>query len=73
MKIRDRQLKIIEILRNEGKVSVRGLVSQLGTSAETIRRDLSSLSDAGKLHKTHGGAVLPRITGEGPFQQRLEK
>ena len=72
MKIRDRQLKIIEILRNEGKVSVRGLVSQLGTSAETIRRDLSSLSDAGKLHKTHGGAVLPRITGEGPFQQRLE-
>ncbi len=50
---------------------VKELVTRFGTSAETIRRDLSALSFAGKLQKTHGGAVLPRIAGEGLFQQRM--
>lgn len=71
MKPGDRQLLIIDILHQHGRVSVKQLVDQLGISAETIRRDLNALSIAGKLHKTHGGAVLPQILGEGPFQQRM--
>ncbi|MEE9445580.1 MAG: DeoR/GlpR family DNA-binding transcription regulator [Cocleimonas sp.] len=71
MKPIDRQAQIIHILRNEGRVSVESLVAQLGTSPETIRRDLTVLSSSGKLQKVHGGAISPQIMGEGPFQQRM--
>ena len=73
MKPSDRQTKISRILRNKGRVSVDELVSKLGTSAETIRRDLTVLSSAGKLQKIHGGAILPRAIGEGAFQQRMQE
>ncbi|MCK5661961.1 MAG: DeoR/GlpR transcriptional regulator [Thiotrichaceae bacterium] len=71
MKPGARQLLILEILHQQGEVNVKDLVSQFGISAETIRRDLSSLSLAGKIHKTHGGGILPQIIGEGPYQQRM--
>jgi len=71
MKPIERQAQIIRILRNEGKISVESLVAKLLTSPETIRRDLTVLSSSGKLQKVHGGAVLPQIIGEGPFQQRM--
>lgn len=73
MKPGDRQLLIIDILHQQGQVTVKELVSQFGISAETIRRDLSSLSVSGRLLKNHGGAVLPRIIGEGPYQQRMRE
>ena len=73
MKPSDRQTKITRILRNKGRVSVDALVSELGTSPETIRRDLTALSSSGKLQKVHGGAILPRIIGEGEFQQRMQE
>lgn len=71
MKPIERQAKILTILRNEGRIQVSSLVDQLGTSPETIRRDLTELAVAGKLQKVHGGAILPQILGEGPFQQRM--
>ncbi len=73
MKPGDRQLLILEILHQQGEVSVKDLVAQFDISAETIRRDLSSLSIAGKIHKTHGGGILPQIIGEGPYQQRMRE
>ena len=73
MKPGQRQLKIIDLLHQQDKVSVPELVSLFGVSAETIRRDLSALSEQGKAQKTHGGACAPRIIGEGSFQQRLRK
>jgi DeoR family glycerol-3-phosphate regulon repressor len=73
MKPGERQLKIIDLLHQQDKVSVPELVSLFGVSAETIRRDLSALSASGKAQKTHGGACAPRIIGEGSFQQRLRK
>jgi DeoR family glycerol-3-phosphate regulon repressor len=73
MKIKKRQNKLIEIVRKREKASVDELATLLETSHETIRRDLTLLSDAGKILKVHGGARMPRVLGEGPFKQRLSE
>lgn len=71
MRPRDRRLKIMDIVRQQGRVSVNMLVAEFDSSPETIRRDLKKLSRSGKIQKIHGGAILPGIQGEGPFQQRM--
>lgn len=71
MRPRDRQAQIADAVRNEGRVSVEALTRRFGASAETIRRDLSALARDGRVHKVHGGAVMPRSRGEDPFQQRM--
>jgi Transcriptional regulators of sugar metabolism len=54
----DRHEKIIEILKQNGSVSVSSLTEKLGVSEVTIRKDLSMLEQRKKLHRTHGGAIL---------------
>ncbi len=54
-----RQPEILEIARQEGKVTVDGLADRFGVTVQTIRRDLSDLCETGKLDRVHGGAVLP--------------
>ena len=71
MRPRDRRLKIIDIIRQQGRVSVDMLVAEFQSSPETIRRDLKKLSRNGDVRKIHGGAMLPGIQGEGPFRQRM--
>ncbi len=71
MKIKLRQTKIIEFIRKNEKASVDELAVLLDISRETIRRDLTALGNAGKIQKIHGGATLPRVFGEGSFQQRM--
>lgn len=71
MKLKKRQSKIIDIIRQQGRVTVDDLVKFFDASAETIRRDLKALAKKGKLQKVHGGATLPGSSEEGPFQQRL--
>lgn len=71
MKIYTRQNKLVEIVRRQEKASVEELAQLLGASRETIRRDLAQLANSNKIHKIHGGATMPRVLGEGPFQQRL--
>lgn len=73
MKIKQRQAKLIEIVRRREKASVQELAELLGASQETIRRDLSRLSEVGKIRKVHGGATMPRVVGEGPFKQRMSE
>jgi DeoR family glycerol-3-phosphate regulon repressor len=73
MKIEKRQTKLIEIVRRKEKVSVEELSALLEASRETIRRDLTQLSESGKILKVHGGAKMPRVMGEGPFKQRLSE
>ena len=68
-----RQSSLIELVRKAEKMSVEALASTLGASRETIRRDLTELSESGQLQKIHGGATMPRPLGEGPFQQRLSQ
>ena len=71
MKIKQRQGKIVEIIRKKEQVTVEELAVKLNISRETIRRDLTSLANSGKIRKIHGGATLPQVFGEGSFQQRM--
>ena len=66
-----RQIKIVEFIRKHERATVDELAVLLDVSRETIRRDLTSLANVGKIQKVHGGAVLPRVFGEGSFQQRM--
>ncbi len=55
----DRQLHILEVLVQQGSISVSGIAAELDVSDMTIRRDLVELEAEGKLVRIHGGAVLP--------------
>jgi DeoR family glycerol-3-phosphate regulon repressor len=70
MTIKKRRSKLIEIVRRREKVSVEELATMLEASRETIRRDLTHLSEIGKILKVHGGARMPHVMGEGSFKQR---
>ncbi len=58
MSLSFRQSDILEIVKEEGRVTVDGLADRFKVTVQTIRRDLSELSGAGKLDRVHGGAVL---------------
>lgn len=62
--------EILEIARKEGKVTVEALADRFGVTLQTIRRDLTELSDAGRLERVHGGAVLPSGTSNIGYEER---
>src|SRR5690606_8654788 len=59
MLARQRQARILELVRRDGAVRVSDLVAALGVSDMTVRRDLDVLADQGLVEKVHGGATLP--------------
>jgi DeoR family fructose operon transcriptional repressor len=54
----ERQRRIMEQLRKDGRVVARKLAEQFQVSVDSIRRDLDTLEQQGLLKRTHGGAVL---------------
>src|SRR5690242_6657374 len=56
MRPEERRRKILELVNRSARVTVDDLSESLKTSRETVRRDLSLLSDQGLLRKIHGGA-----------------
>ncbi len=67
----ERQKKILEILSDEGAVSVNRLSTELGVTEETVRRDLEKLEKQEFLKRTHGGAVaLDENTNEMSLEKR---
>lgn len=54
----DRYNKILEVLEAEGSIKTSRIVTLLGVSLETARRDLDFLEKQGLLQKVHGGAIL---------------
>jgi DeoR family glycerol-3-phosphate regulon repressor len=71
-----RRERIEQVVRDRERVTVDALAELLGTSRETIRRDLTDLAERGRVRKIHGGATLaePRFSEpnvEGSFQGRL--
>ena len=58
MLAKERENQIMLMLQESGAVTTSKLVSFFGVSIETIRKDLLSLENQGKLARVHGGAVL---------------
>ena len=61
---------ILELLAEQGEVSVEGLVERFEASAATIRRDLDSLAEQRLLTRTHGGAVAQSVAYELPVRYK---
>jgi DeoR family glycerol-3-phosphate regulon repressor len=53
-----RQFQINDLLRESGRVTVEDLAAHFGVTLQTIRRDLNELSEAGKVVRVHGGAIV---------------
>ena len=53
----ERRRKILEIVDEHGRVTIADVVKRLAVSAVTARGDLDTLSAAGTIVRSHGGAV----------------
>jgi DNA-binding transcriptional ArsR family regulator len=67
MLVGERRHRILDLLREHGKVTVEALASRFATSAVTIRNDLAALEAGGAIERTHGGALLPRDDEDQPL------
>lgn len=70
MKPHERQPQIEAIIRREGEVSVDMLAARFDVSSETIRRDLGTLAERGRVQKVHGGARRPFLIAEPSHGER---
>src|SRR2546430_13466069 len=59
--------RILKLLLERGSVSVEELITLLGASAPSIRRDLTRLEGKGLIRRTHGGAALVQELLYEPF------
>lgn len=69
----ERFQRILALVEQEKSISVQALVAALGISESTIRRDLTALDQAGRLHKVRGGALANNrvyLTQDAPVSQR---
>jgi len=65
----ERQGRILDLLRQEGRLVAAELPGRLGVSGHTVRRDLEELAEAGALRRVHGGAV-PRSPVAQTYEER---
>ncbi len=61
MLVDERRKRILQLIENNGFVSVQELVDTSGASESTVRRDLEYLDGIGQIRRTRGGAAF---TGE---------
>lgn len=54
-----RHVRIEQLIRARGFVTIGALAETLGVTEQTIRRDLGEMSEAGRITRFHGGAGLP--------------
>lgn len=65
---------LLNLLQQEGQLSVRACSDALGVSEVTIRNDLALLEREGLLQRTWGGAMLrQQFRPEGAFMARLQQ
>ena len=72
MLVAERYEKIVEIVNERSSIRVTELSELCGVTEETIRRDLDRLEAAGRLRRSHGGAVSVKDGQqvETPFAER---
>jgi DeoR family transcriptional regulator, aga operon transcriptional repressor len=64
----NRAEQILRELRQKGEVSLTELITGLGVSAASVRRDLAKLEEQGLVRRTHGGAILVEPLLYEPFR-----
>lgn len=63
--------QIVEYIQAHGKCTIKELADVFGTSGMTIRRDLKTLAEAGKIIRTFGGAApAANVSMEFQFLER---
>lgn len=66
-----RRRTIVELVSENGGCSVHELSAELDVSKATVRRDLGTLADEGRIERSHGGAVpMTSVGHERTRQQR---
>ncbi|WP_281810589.1 DeoR/GlpR family DNA-binding transcription regulator [Limnohabitans sp. MORI2] len=66
-----RQLALLQAVREHGALKTEAIAVQLGTTLQTVRRDIQRLSEAGALERFHGGVrVLDSITRNTAYVER---
>lgn len=74
MLVAERYEKIVELINKKGSMRVTELSTLCQVTEETIRRDLDKLEEAGRLRRSHGGAVSVRYQlPEEPYFEREVK
>ncbi|MFU8840184.1 MAG: DeoR/GlpR family DNA-binding transcription regulator [Nitriliruptoraceae bacterium] len=69
----ERQARILELARGNGRVEVARLADELDVTPETVRRDLTALERQGLLRRVHGGAIpIERLGFEPTVGTRAE-
>lgn len=58
-RVEERHDRILRLVRERGTMRVIELAEELGTSQETMRRDLVALADVGRLRRIHGKVAWP--------------
>jgi DeoR family glycerol-3-phosphate regulon repressor len=53
-----RQIEIVDLLREKGRVAVEDLAAYFGVTPQTIRRDLNDLSESKMVVRVHGAAMV---------------
>src|SRR4051812_23625719 len=67
-----RQIKLLNVVRVRGSVTVEALAETLGVTLQTVRRDVQRMSEAGLLSRFHGGVRVPSSTVENIAHQQRE-
>lgn len=71
MLVAERYEKIVQLVNEKGSIRVSELSELCKVTEETIRRDLDRLEEAGRLRRSHGGAVsVKEEQPEIPFSER---
>lgn len=74
MNIAERHRKIVEIVQDEGQITIQDICKHFSVSDMTARRDLNALDRKGLLRRIHGGAVASLGRSyEPPLQTRQAK
>lgn len=67
-----RQEQLLSLVRQGGVKSIETLAAELGVTAQTVRRDVQRLSEAGAISRFHGGVRAAGSTTENMAYQHRE-
>ena len=71
MFMEERQQAILNIIKNEGRISIGTIQERFNVSVDTARRDLRILEEKKLLKRTRGGAIsLPQIGQSSPVRMQ---